>query len=245
MNVSLIVPVKNEAPTIGWILDRIPNYISEVIVVDGNSTDNTVELASRHNRVSHIVIQSSKGKGAALSAGFAMATGELVAIIDADGSMQPSELSRFLEKFPDFDVVKGSRYLSGGGSTDLTLIRSLGNRLLTALANALFDQSWTDMAYGYAVFKRSVLDDLALTNYDKLGSVFGHKSYGQGFEIETLMFTRAARRNMKIVEVPSFEEDRIAGSSNLRAVRDGFRVLITLFVERSRSIPDEKSARQQ
>jgi glycosyltransferase involved in cell wall biosynthesis len=242
LKVSLIVPVKNEAPTIEWILDKIPTYVSEVIVVDGNSNDETVSIAKRHARVSHVIVQISKGKGAALSAGFAIATGELVAIIDADGSMQPAELSKYLEKFPEYDVVKGSRYLPGGGSTDLTFIRSFGNRLLTRLANVLFEQSWTDMAYGYAVFKRSVLDDLALTNYDKLGSILGHKSYGQGFEIETLMFTRAARRKMKIVEVPSFEDDRIAGSSNLRAIRDGFRVLIALFVERSRTVPAEKSA---
>jgi glycosyltransferase involved in cell wall biosynthesis len=240
--VSLIIPVKNEAPTIELILDQIPTYIFEIIVVDGNSNDETVELSRRHRRVSHVIVQRSKGKGAALSAGFAKATGELVAIIDADGSMQPAELSNYLEKFPDYDVVKGSRYLHGGGSTDITFMRSLGNRLLTRLANVLFEQSWTDMAYGYAVFKRSVLEDLALTNYDKLGSILGHKSYGQGFEIETLMFTRAARRKMKIVEVPSFERERIAGSSNLRAIRDGLRVLIALIVERSRFVPAEKSA---
>ena len=240
MKVSLIVPVKNEAPTIEWLLNQIPPDISEIIVVDGNSHDKTVELARGHQRVSRVIVQRSKGKGAALSAGFAIATGELVAIIDADGSMKPSELSKYIEKFPEYDVVKGSRYLQSGGSTDLTFVRSLGNRLLTRLANLLFDQSWTDMAYGYAVFKRSVLDELALTDYDKLGSILGHKSYGQGFEIETLMFTRAARRKMKIIEVPSFEENRIAGSSNLRAMRDGFRVLIALFVERSRSVPEEK-----
>jgi glycosyltransferase involved in cell wall biosynthesis len=240
MKITVIVPVKNEAPSIAWILDRIPTYVAEVIVVDGNSTDDSVALASSHPRVSNVIVQRSNGKGAALSAGFAIATGELVAIIDADGSMKPAELSRYLEKFPEYDVVKGSRYLQGGGSTDLTLIRSLGNKVLTGLANILFQQKWTDMAYGYAVFKKSVLDDLALTNYDKLGSILGHKSYGQGFEIETLMFTRAARRKMKIVEVPSFEENRIAGSSNLRAVRDGFRVLIAIFVERSRSIPEER-----
>jgi len=239
MKVSVIVPVKNESGAIKLILDKMPNYVHEVIVVDGNSTDNTVEIAQAHPRVDKVIIQQSRGKGGALSAGFAKATGDLIAIIDADGSMEPSELSDYIEKFPQYDVVKGSRYLQGGGSTDLTAIRSVGNKALTALANFLFKQKWSDMAYGYAVFSSKAVEELALTNYDKMGSFFGHKSYGQGFEIETLMFTRAARRGMKICEVPSFEGDRISGSSNLRAVRDGFRVLFALIIERSRSTPSQ------
>ena len=190
-----------------------------------------------HPKVTRVVRQCSKGKGAALSAGFALACGDFVVIIDADGSMDPAEIVRYLEKFPQFDVVKGSRFLPGAGSTDITLFRSVGNRVLTKIANYFFKQSWTDMAYGFAAFKSSVIQDLALTNYDKLGSVFGHKAYGQGFEIETLMFTRAAKRNFSICEVPSFESDRIGGSSNLRAIRDGFRVLLSLIIERFRSLP--------
>jgi hypothetical protein len=135
--------------------------------------------------------------------------------------------------------VKGSRYLNGGGSSDLTMFRSFGNKVLTKIANNFFHQEWTDLAYGYAAFDRKLLSSLALTNYDALGSLFSHKAYGQGFEIETLMFCRAARRGIKLVEVPAYENDRIAGASNLRAIRDGVRVLIALFVERARSIPKE------
>jgi hypothetical protein len=91
------------------------------------------------------------------------------------------------------------------------------------------------MAYGFAVFTRESVESLALTSFDKLGSILGHKSYGQGFEIETLMFCRAAKRNLKIKEIASFESDRVSGSSNLRAIRDGFRVLAALLIESLRS----------
>jgi glycosyltransferase involved in cell wall biosynthesis len=236
MKVSLVIPVRNEEKNLLFVLDKVPDDIFEIIIVDGNSSDGTVAFAKSHPRKPTVLRQKSRGKGAALSAGFAAATGDLVAIIDADGSMDPGEIALFLSGFPSADIVKGSRYLNGGGSSDLTIIRSSGNRILTKIANVLFKQSWTDMAYGFAVFKREILEDLALTNYDKLGSLFGHKSYGQGFEIETLMFTRAARRNLLLVEVPSYEYDRISGASNLRAIRDGFRVLFALIIERARYV---------
>jgi glycosyltransferase involved in cell wall biosynthesis len=234
-HLTVVVPVKNESGSLKMFLDQIPEFVSEIIVVDGNSTDNSFEIASTHARVSRVVKQLSRGKGAALSMGFALAKGDLVAIIDADGSMEPTELAKFIAFFPEFDVVKGSRYLEGGGSTDLTLFRSVGNKILTGLANFLFKTNWTDMAYGFAVFTRESVESLALTNFDKLGSFLGHKSYGQGFEIETLMFCRAAKRNLKIKEIASFESDRVSGSSNLRAIRDGFRVLAALLIESLRS----------
>lgn len=235
MKISVIVPVKNEAQSLQQVLNDIPHFVDEVIVVDGHSKDSTFLLAESHSRVTRVLSQYSQGKGAALSAGFAVATGDLIAIIDADGSMNPNEMSSFISYFPEFDIVKGSRYLDGAGSSDLTRIRSFGNQILTKIANVLFNQKWTDMAYGYVVFTREAVQSLALTNYDQLGSLLGHKSYGQGFEIETLMLCRAARRRMKILEIPSFENARIAGSSNLNAMRDGIRVLIALIVERLRS----------
>lgn len=238
-SVTLLIPAKNELASLPSVLAEIPDYVDEVIIIDGHSEDGTLEFALSHPRVSKVVRQRSKGKGAALSAGFANATKELVVIIDADGSMNLNELKNFLIQFPECGIAKGSRYLTGGGSSDLTSFRSIGNKGLTGIANIFFNQKWTDMAYGYAVFDRDLLEGLALTNYDALGSMFSHKAYGQGFEIETLMFCRAARRGIKLVEVPSYEKDRIAGTSNLRAIRDGIRVLIALFIERARSVPKD------
>jgi glycosyltransferase involved in cell wall biosynthesis len=245
ISISLIIPARNEAECLGFVLDQIPRNIDEIIVVDGQSSDGTVDVALHHPRVTKVISQGSKGKGAALSLGFQVASGDYVGIIDADGSMDLNEIDKFLAKMSSNDVVKGSRCLSGGGSEDLTLVRKVGSGFLTRLANFMFSVSWTDMAYGYAFFRKAAIEELGLSNYDRQGSFLGHKSYGQGFEIEALIFTRAARRGYKICEVPSNELRRIAGSSNLVAIRDGIRVLFAMVIERMRSVPKKSIEHQK
>lgn len=239
-SVSLIIPAMNESATLTSIIDSVPTYVDEIIVIDGRSKDNTFEIASNHPRVNKVLRQRSRGKGAALSLGFAMATCDLVAIIDADGSMDPAELQVFLNMFPQAEIVKGSRSKKlGGTSADLTIFRDLGNRVLTKLCNFWFKENWTDLAYGYAVVDRKALGKLGLSSYDEMGSVFGHKSYGQGFEIEALIFCRSSNWGFRVLEVASAEHRRISGSSNLRAIRDGFRVLSAIIIEKNRSKPHE------
>ena len=239
-SVSLIIPAMNESATLTSIIDSIPEYVDEIIVIDGRSKDNTFEIASNHPRVNKVLRQRSRGKGAALSLGFAVATCDLVAIIDADGSMDPAELKDFLNMFPQAEIVKGSRSKKlGGTSADLTVFRDLGNRVLTKLCNVWFKENWTDLAYGYAVVDRKALGKLGLSSYDQMGSVFGHKSYGQGFEIEALIFCRSSKWGFRVLEVASAEHRRISGSSNLRAIRDGFRVLSAIIIEKNRSKPNE------
>ena len=239
-SVSLIIPAMNESATLTSIIDSVPTYVDEIIVIDGRSKDNTFEIASNHPRVNKVLRQRSRGKGAALSLGFAMATCDLVAIIDADGSMDPAELKDFLNMFPQAEIVKGSRSKKlGGTSADLTIFRDLGNRVLTKLCNFWFKEKWTDLAYGYAVVDRKALGKLGLSSYDEMGSVFGHKSYGQGFEIEALIFCRSSKWGFRVLEVASAEHRRISGSSNLRAIRDGFRVLSAIIIEKNRSKPHE------
>jgi glycosyltransferase involved in cell wall biosynthesis len=230
----------NESATLTSIIDSVPTYVDEIIVIDGRSKDNTFEIASNHPRVNKVLRQRSRGKGAALSLGFAMASCDLVAIIDADGSMDPAELKDFLDMFPHAEIVKGSRSKKlGGTSADLTIFRDLGNRVLTKLCNFWFKENWTDLAYGYAVVDRKALGKLGLSSYDEMGSVFGHKSYGQGFEIEALIFCRSSKWGFRVLEVPSAEHKRISGGSNLRAIRDGFRVLSAIIIEKNRSKPNE------
>ena len=239
-SVSLIIPAMNESATLTSIIDSVPSYVDEIIVIDGRSKDDTFEIASNHPRVNKVLRQRSRGKGAALSLGFAMATCDLVAIIDADGSMDPAELKDFLNLFPQAEIVKGSRSKKlGGTSADLTIFRDLGNRILTKLCNFWFKENWTDLAYGYAVVDRKALGQLGLSSYDEMGSVFGHKSYGQGFEIEALIFCRSSKWGFRVLEVASAEHRRISGSSNLRAIRDGFRVLSAIIIEKNRSKPNE------
>jgi glycosyltransferase involved in cell wall biosynthesis len=204
--VSLIVPAMNEERNVEWVLERIPDVVDEVILVDGHSSDATVAVARAAYPGIVVVQQEGKGKGAALRTGFATARGEYIVMIDADGSMDPGEIGRYVDRLRDgCDLVKGSRYVEGGGSSDITVLRSAGNRGLMALVNVLYGARFTDLCYGFCGFRRRGLDQLGLD--------------ADGFEIE-------------IGEVPTFELPRRYGESNLNTFRDGQRVLRTLLAER-------------
>ena len=151
--------------------------------------------------------------------------------MDADGSIDVNEIPLLLSLFLDKknDLVKGSRYLTLGGSDDLTAFRSFGNLILTRIGNLMYRQIYTDLAYGFVAYNRSSLIKLSATKTDNKFEIF---NYGNGFEFETLVLSRMARSKMKIKEFPSYELKRIDGSSNLRAIRDGFRLLVTLLFER-------------
>ena len=163
-SVSVVIPTLNEAGSLPWVLDALPAWVSEVILVDGLSTDGTEQVAREMRPEIVVVHQLVPGKGAALRAGFAATTGEIVVMIDADGSTDPREMGRFVDALVDGgDFVKGSRHINSGGSADFTRARSLGNRVFVLLANLLHGSRFTDLCYGYCAFWRRHLDVLALT----------------------------------------------------------------------------------
>ena len=215
----MVVPTLNEADNLGWVLERLPAWVTEVVLVDGLSTDHT-EVVARDLRQDVIVVhQLTPGKGAALRAGFAAATSEVIVMIDADGSTNPDEMGTFVTALQNGgEFVKGSRYLGDGGSDDWTRIRSAGNRAFVHMVNLMYGSQFTDLCYGYCAFWRRDLDALALD--------------ADGFEIETQLTLNAIKAGLTIEEVGSYELPRRAGSSNLNAVRDGLRVLRTIFDER-------------
>jgi Glycosyl transferase family 2 len=219
--VSVVVPAMNEEQNIGHVLKRLPQGLHEVILVDGNSEDNTIEAARQAFPEIRVLVQSGRGKGDAFRTGFAAVTGNLVVMLDADGSADPAEIPSFIEALEaGADFAKGSRYLEGGGSADITFLRKLGNSVLSGTANLLHGTHFTDLCYGYNAFWTRCLPFISLDV--------------PGFEVETLINLRMAGAGMKITEVPSYEEDRISGQSNLRTFRDGFRVLGTIIGEARR-----------
>jgi glycosyltransferase involved in cell wall biosynthesis len=217
--VSVILPTLNEAENVGWVLARLPDWVDEVILVDGHSTDGTVETASAGWPDLVVVEEHRHGKGAALQAGIENALGEVVVMLDADGSMDPAEIEACVEAvLAGFDYVKGSRFLIGGGSDDLTWLRRIGNKFLMAIMNSLYGTRFTDLCYGFCVFRRSALAAVQIA--------------GSGFEIETEFAVKVVKAGMSVAEVPSFETERRSGKSNLRPFRDGFRILKMLLKER-------------
>ena len=225
--VSIVVPVRNEAKNLEIVLPRLPD-VHEIIVVDGHSVDGSPEVARRVRPSVDVITQTRKGKGNALVCGFERATGDIIVMFDADGSADADEIPRFVDALiSGADVAKGSRFMAGGGSEDITFHRQLGNRFLNVLTNILLGTKYSDLCYGYNAFWRRIVPTLDLPAPDIAGAG-GEMLWGDGFEIETLLNLRAARARLRIVEVPSFEQQRIHGESNLNAMTDGLRVLRTI-----------------
>jgi glycosyltransferase involved in cell wall biosynthesis len=217
-SVSVVIPALNEAENLPHVLATLPENIFELVLVDGNSLDGTATVARELYPLVRIVGQPGRGKGDALAAGFAVCSGDIIVMMDADGSTDGSEIPRFVEALAGgADFAKGSRFVADGGSEDITPLRLAGNRFLCGLVNRLFRTSYTDLCYGYNAFWRRVLPAISPDCH--------------GFEVETMINIRAAVAGLQIVEVASVERARIHGQSKLRPVRDGFRVLKTILGE--------------
>ncbi|MCX6473606.1 glycosyltransferase family 2 protein [Rhodococcus sp. (in: high G+C Gram-positive bacteria)] len=225
--VTVIVPAMNEAKNLPHVAAQMPKGIDEIVFVDGNSVDDTVEVATMLWPDATVITQTRKGKGNALACGFEAATGDIIVMIDADGSTNPGEIPLFVQALVDgADFAKGSRFIAGGGSSDITKLRRLGNYGLNSLVNILFRTQFTDLCYGYNAFWRNALDVMQLPDTDIAAA-----QWGDGFEIETLINVRVAAAGLGIAEVGSFEADRIHGVSNLNAFSDGMRVLRIIGME--------------
>jgi RNA polymerase sigma factor (sigma-70 family) len=212
-SVSVIIPAKNEAANLPHVFGTLPPWIDEIILVDGHSVDDTVTVTRVLCPKARVITQPGRGKGDALHAGFSAATGDIIVMIDADGSTDGTEIIRFVGALvAGADYAKGSRFSSSGGSDDITGMRRYGNWLLSVLVNRMFGTHFTDLCYGYNAFWARHLGAIEVSSC-------------QGFEVETLMNIRAAKAGLKIHEVPSHECPRIFGASNLHAVRDGLRIL--------------------
>jgi len=226
-SVSIVIPTLNEAHNIESIVAKAQKYCDQIFLIDGNSIDGTPEIAKKLGI--SVITQKGIGKGTALRQGFDHVNGNVVIMIDADGSMKPCEVPLYLEAIASgADVVKGSRFLPGGGSEDLSVIRRIGNLFFVFLVNLLWSTNYTDLCYGFAAIKKEALKkikcNLKSTN----------------FEIETEICIKAKKLGLKVVEVPSIEAKREKGKSNLNTFRDGIQILKTILREFFTSFGSEK-----
>lgn len=224
--VTVIVPTLNEEKNIAEVIRELKRIgFSDILVIDGNSRDRTVEVAKEFGV--DVIYQNGRGKGDALRQAFSHdgLSGDAVVMMDADGSMNPKEIFSFIEALEcGVDLVKGSRFMPRGRSEDMTLIRRIGNGLFVLLTNFLYSTNYTDLCYGFAAFRRDAIERL----YPHLQS--------KNFEIETEIFIKAKKLELKVMEIPSIELRRKHGKSNLRAYKDGFRILKTIIHEVFRRI---------
>ena len=219
--VSVIIPTLNEAGNLPYVLNTIPRWVDEIIIVDGRSNDDTERVARALWPDVRIVHQKQPGKGAAMRAGLHAAKGDILIALAADGSMDGAEIGAFRDALlAGADFAKGSRFCAGGGSADITNFRRMGDGGICLLIRLLFGARCTDATYGYIGVWADRLDWIDIDT--------------DGFEVETLINIRVHRAGLRTVEIPCFEAHRIHGTSNLHAVRDGLRILRTIVRERLR-----------
>ena len=218
---SIVVPDYNEEHTISDVIDRLratlqkTEFAFEVIVVDDCSRDSSAGISlSKHAKV--YSLKQHMGKGYALRAGFSKAKGEIIVTIDSDGSNRPEELPLLLKPIlhGQADLVIGSRF-SGNAPTSGKRFNAAGVRIFNLMIRILTGAAVSDSQSGYRAMKSAVLEDLSL----KSG----------GYEIESEMLVKIARRGFRVAEMPVSFEQRTYGRSTLDPIVDGFKILKSIF----------------
>ncbi len=218
--ISIVIPTLNEEKNIGKLIKSVKQvlkpYRYEIIVVDGGaeglSTDATVRIARAGGAK---VAFDNKGKGSALIRGFRAASGKIIISMDADLSHRPTELKLLIAGIETgYDICVGSRFLTGGGSSDMPPLRVFGNKIFVLLVNLLYGSKYTDMCYGYRSFTKRSVGRMHLKEL--------------GFGIETEINIKARKAGLRVLEVPSFEKKRQMGVGKLNTLRDGFVILTTI-----------------
>jgi len=211
MKVTVQIPALNEADSLATTIKQIPREsVDEVLVVDGHSTDNTVEVAQSLG--CRVITQPEKGYGNAMLYGFEKATGDVIISMDADGSPNPQEIPKLVAKIKEgYDLVLGSRYMPGAGTEDDTFIRFAGNKIFTFLTNLIHRMGISDSLYFFAAMKKEMLKNLELKSQD--------------FALCIEVPVKVHKAGYKIAEVPCFERSRFASTSRVNAFTDGLRIL--------------------
>ena len=221
----VLLPVLNEAAGLRWVIERLPwkkleqaGYDTTVLVIDGHSTDNSVEVATSLGI--QVIEQEGIGKGSAIRHGFreAMALeADAVVMLDADGTYVPSEMVLLLRQLDGTNVVVGDRLHGKIAPDAMTRTNFIGNHLLTWLASTLFGVTTTDVCSGYWAFSRQAIERLMLNSVS--------------FEIEAEMYANMVHRNVPFCFHPISYQARL-GEAKLGSTADGWHILRKLVTRR-------------
>lgn len=218
MKVSVVIPTLNEAGCIERVINEIPlSVVNEIIVVDANSPDGTAEIVSKMGH--KVILQEGKGFGSAFVQGMEKAEGDIVVLLDGDGSHDPADIPKLVEGVKEgYDYVMAARYRPGSRSEDDTFIRFFGNMVLTFLTNLLHKVYVSDSLYLFTAIRKEAFRNIELKS--------------KGFEFCTEILVKAHKAGLKIAEVPSIERKRYSGFSKVNAFKHGFIILWEIFKAR-------------
>jgi glycosyltransferase involved in cell wall biosynthesis len=214
--ISVVICALNEEGSLPQVLCKMPNWVNEVILVDGHSKDRTVAVAKKLRPDIKVLYQLNRGKGDALKYGLTYASGDIVVTLDADGATDPDEMYKFIEALQNgYDFAKGTR-LAKGRPAGMPYMRFFGNKVLAVTASLLVGIRYTDVCSGYNAFWKGCFPKVELEN--------------DGFEMEQELNVKIAKFGFKVVEVPHSHKVRTSGESKVNDVRQGVKdLLIILF----------------
>mgnify|MGYP006281934179 CR=1 FL=1 len=208
----VLIPTLNEAETIGRVIDDIPNDL-DVFIVDGLSSDNTIEIAKEKN--AEVIIEKRKGKGNAVKKAFSkLKKYDKIVMLDGDYTYDPKDIPRFFEKLNNFDIVFGKRIVN---KNSMSLTHKLGNFLITMTAKMLYGNKISDLCTGFIGFSRKSLRKIRIT--------------AKGFDLEANIFAQAAKKDLKISEI-DIEYRQSDAQSKLNSFSDGIKIIKMLFKQK-------------
>ena len=219
MKVSIIVFEINEIDGMRAMMPQIKKeWYDELIIVDGGSTDGTIQYAKEQGY--NLFVQQEKGVGAGLNEAVRRVTGDIVVIYAPDGSFLTDRIPMMIEKIKaGYDIVNVTRYGYGARSYDDTFFTSIGNRVFTGMANLFFGHQFrfTDFLFTYLAFKRNLVEELEIDST--------LMTWGQ------ILLLRGVKRNLKIIEIPGDELIRIGGDVKIPKLRAAYQLFTTILRE--------------
>ena len=229
MRTTLLVPALNEIEGMKTIMPKIqPEWVDQILVVDGQSDDGTAEYARRQGY--DVVVQKKKGMRHAYMESLPHITGDIILTFSPDGNSIPELIPECLKKMKEgYDMVIVSRYKDDAKSYDDDAVTSFGNTLFTTMINLLHGAHYTDAMVIYRAYRKDMIYELDLDQDDSYA--FEERLFGTQISWEPLLSIRAAKRHLKLAEIPGDEPEREGGERKLQVIRWGAAYMWQVFRE--------------
>lgn len=217
MKITLLAPTLNEIEAVRVVLPKIKKeWVDEIIVIDGGSTDGTVEYCQNNGYLVHR--QKGRGYGNGMRDGYSVAQGDIVIEFPPDGNSPPERIPDIIKKINEgYDFVVASRYKAGAKSYDDDLLTAVGNKIFTFLVNLLFGANYTDVLIGFRAYRRESFSKLKMT--------------AAGLDWSVQMPIQFAKVGFKIAEIPVDEPKRIGGQRKMSPFKTGWKILKIIIKE--------------